>query len=71
MLVGTVTIEKSEQLSKLLKARGIKHEVLNAKNRTGHARQLLIQTEEILEGDGRERLALAIYFNALLVFGYR
>ena len=32
MLVGTVTIEKSEQLSKLLKARGIKHEVLNAKN---------------------------------------
>lgn len=32
VLVGTVTIEKSEQLSKLLKARGIKHEVLNAKN---------------------------------------
>lgn len=32
VLVGTVTIDKSEQLSKLLKARGIKHEVLNAKN---------------------------------------
>ncbi len=32
VLVGTVTIEKSEQLSKLLKARGIKHQVLNAKN---------------------------------------
>ena len=32
MLVGTVTIEKSELISKLLKARGIKHEVLNAKN---------------------------------------
>ncbi len=32
VLVGTVTIEKSEKLSKLLKARGIKHEVLNAKN---------------------------------------
>ncbi len=32
VLVGTVTIEKSEQLSKMLKARGIKHEVLNAKN---------------------------------------
>lgn len=32
VLVGTVTIEKSEHLSKLLKARGIKHEVLNAKN---------------------------------------
>ena len=32
MLVGTVTIEKSELVSKLLKARGIKHQVLNAKN---------------------------------------
>ena len=32
VLVGTITIEKSELLSKLLKARGIKHEVLNAKN---------------------------------------
>ena len=32
VLIGTVTIEKSEKLSKLLKARGIKHVVLNAKN---------------------------------------
>ena len=31
VLVGTISIEKSELLSKLLKARGIKHEVLNAK----------------------------------------
>ena len=31
VLVGTVSIEKSEILSKLLKSRGIKHEVLNAK----------------------------------------
>jgi preprotein translocase subunit SecA len=31
VLVGTITIEKSELLSKMLKARGIKHEVLNAK----------------------------------------
>ena len=31
VIVGTVSIEKSEVLSKLLKARGIKHEVLNAK----------------------------------------
>jgi len=31
VLVGTVSIEKSEKLSKMLKARGIKHEVLNAK----------------------------------------
>ncbi len=31
VLVGTVSIEKSEQLSALLKKRGIKHSVLNAK----------------------------------------
>ena len=31
VLVGTVSIEKSEKLSKLLKQAGIKHEVLNAK----------------------------------------
>ena len=32
VLVGTVSIEKSEQLSDMLKKRGIKHSVLNAKN---------------------------------------
>lgn len=32
VLVGTINIEKSELLSKMLKKRGIKHEVLNAKN---------------------------------------
>ena len=31
VLVGTVSISKSEQISKLLKDKGIKHEVLNAK----------------------------------------
>jgi len=31
VLVGTISIEKSEYLSSLLKKRGIKHEVLNAK----------------------------------------
>ncbi len=31
ILVGTVSIEKSEELSKLLKKKGIKHTVLNAK----------------------------------------
>ncbi|MCL1788962.1 MAG: preprotein translocase subunit SecA, partial [Oscillospiraceae bacterium] len=36
VLVGTISIEKSEHLSKLLKKKGIKHEVLNAKN---HARE--------------------------------
>ena len=32
ILVGTVSIEKSEKLSKMLKKRGIKHNVLNAKH---------------------------------------
>ncbi|EJW96255.1 preprotein translocase, SecA subunit, partial [gut metagenome] len=32
VLVGTVSIEKSETLSRLLSRRGIKHNVLNAKN---------------------------------------
>ena len=31
VLVGTVTVEKSEMLAALLKRRGVKHEVLNAK----------------------------------------
>jgi preprotein translocase subunit SecA len=31
VLVGTISIEKSEHLSKMLRHRGIKHEVLNAK----------------------------------------
>ncbi len=36
VLVGTVSIEKSERLSEMLKRRGVPHEVLNAKN---HARE--------------------------------
>ena len=32
VLVGTVSIDKSERLSKLLERRGVKHNVLNAKN---------------------------------------
>ena len=32
VLVGTISIEKSEKLSRMLKARGIPHEVLNAKH---------------------------------------
>ncbi|MBG0766838.1 preprotein translocase subunit SecA [Sphaerochaeta halotolerans] len=39
ILVGTISIEKSELLSVLLRRMGIKHEVLNAKN---HAREALI-----------------------------
>ncbi|MFS0733629.1 preprotein translocase subunit SecA [Microbacterium sp. 1P10UB] len=36
VLVGTVSVEKSELLSRMLAKKGIKHEVLNAKN---HARE--------------------------------
>ena len=36
VLVGTVTVEKSEEISRLLIKKGIKHNVLNAKN---HARE--------------------------------
>src|SRR3712207_5079819 len=39
VLVGTASVEKSEVLSKFLVRRGIKHEVLNAKN---HAREAAI-----------------------------
>ena len=39
ILVGTTSVEKSEYLSSLLVKRGIKHEVLNAKN---HAREASI-----------------------------
>ncbi|MCY0903553.1 preprotein translocase subunit SecA [Arthrobacter sp. H14-L1] len=39
VLVGTTSVEKSEYLSKQLAKRGIKHEVLNAKN---HAREAAI-----------------------------
>jgi preprotein translocase subunit SecA len=42
VLVGTVSIEKSERLSALLQRRGIRHEILNAKN---HAREALIISE--------------------------
>lgn len=42
VLVGTVSIEKSEKLSALLLRRGVRHEVLNAKN---HAREALIIAE--------------------------
>ena len=42
VLVGTVSIEKSEKLSAQLTKRGIRHEVLNAKN---HAREALIIAE--------------------------
>ena len=37
ILVGTTSVEKSEYLSKLLAKRGVKHEVLNAKNNAREA----------------------------------
>ncbi|MFM7535228.1 MAG: preprotein translocase subunit SecA [Acidimicrobiales bacterium] len=37
ILVGTVSVEKSEYLSKLLQRRGIRHEVLNAKQHSREA----------------------------------
>ncbi len=42
ILVGTVSVEKSEHLSNLLRRRGVRHEVLNAKQ---HAREAAIVAE--------------------------
>lgn len=47
VLVGTVSVEKSEHLSSMLTRRGIRHEVLNAKN---HAREALIIAEAGAKG---------------------
>jgi preprotein translocase subunit SecA len=47
LLVGTVSIEKSERLSALLTRKGVRHEVLNAKN---HAREALIISEAGAKG---------------------
>ncbi|MDR1788043.1 MAG: preprotein translocase subunit SecA [Treponema sp.] len=47
LLVGTVSIEKSETVSALLTRRGVRHEVLNAKN---HAREASIIAEAGAKG---------------------
>ncbi len=47
VLVGTVSIEKSEHLSAILTKKGLQHEVLNAKN---HAREALIIAEAGAKG---------------------
>ncbi len=52
VLVGTISIEKSERLSSMLQKRGIRHEVLNAKN---HAREALI----IAEAGGKGSVTIA------------
>lgn len=47
VIVGTVSVEKSELLSALLSKKGIRHEVLNAKN---HAREAMIIAEAGAKG---------------------
>ncbi len=47
VIVGTVSVEKSEVLSSLLTKKGIRHEVLNAKN---HAREAMIIAEAGAKG---------------------
>ncbi|MCR5402134.1 MAG: preprotein translocase subunit SecA [Treponema sp.] len=47
VLVGTISVEKSELLSALLTKKGIRHEVLNAKN---HAREAMIIAEAGAKG---------------------
>jgi preprotein translocase subunit SecA len=47
VLVGTVSIEKSEHLSRMLQKRGLRHEVLNAKH---HAREAIIIAEAGAKG---------------------
>lgn len=74
VLVGTVTIERSETLSKMLKNKGIPHKVLNAKNhaqeaeivaQAGRAKTVTIATNmagrgtDILLGGNPEYLAKA------------
>jgi preprotein translocase subunit SecA len=52
ILVGTVSIEKSEALAGMLTAHGVPHEILNAKN---HAREALI----IAEAGGKGSVTIA------------
>jgi preprotein translocase subunit SecA len=71
LLVGTISIEKSEHLAQLLKRNGIKHDVLNAKNHgreaeiikfAGHKGRVTIATNmagrgtDISLGDGVKEL---------------
>ncbi len=46
VLVGTVSIEKSEKLSGMLKRRGVEHEVLNAKHHQREAEIIALAGEE-------------------------
>ena len=61
VLVGTISVEKSEQLSEMLKRRGIRHEVLNAKLHekeagvVAQAGKSPIAPAEVITGDGDVR----------------
>ena len=56
VLVGTVSIEKSEKLSKLLKQEGIKHEVLKPKFHK--KKKYLVMTEKVLHMDLSDTLSV-------------
>jgi preprotein translocase subunit SecA len=77
VLVGTVSIEKSEYISRLLKARGVRHQVLNAKyheleasiiSQAGRFKAVTIATNmagrgtDIMLGGNAEFMARALAF---------
>src|SRR5699024_2800462 len=61
VLVGTTSVEKSEYLSKQLAKRGIKHEVLNAKNHASEASIVALagRGTDIMLGGNAEFLAVS------------
>jgi preprotein translocase subunit SecA len=67
VLVGTVSIEKSERLSKLLKRRGIPHQVLNAKY---HEREAEIVAQAGREGSVTIATNMAGRGTDILLGGY-
>ncbi|MCX5824345.1 MAG: preprotein translocase subunit SecA [Deltaproteobacteria bacterium] len=67
VLVGTISIEKSELLSKYLTRTGVKHHVLNAKN---HEREAEIVAQAGRQGDmGSSRFYLSLEDDLLRIFG--
>ena len=64
VLVGTVSIEKSERLSGLLDKRGVKHEVLNAKHHKREA-EIIAQAGRL----GAVTIAVSVLLFVINVFG--
>ena len=54
VLVGTISVEKSEKLSRLLEKRGIPHEVLNAKQHEREA-EIVAQAGQLVGGHRRHQ----------------